>query len=160
MIDDVSDYRIEAIPADVLESVRAAGKDEAGNPLRVIENQPGDRSPLRCCLRSAQDNERIMLIAYTPPGLAGPYAERGPVFVHAEACDGFSGSAYPLDMTGSAQVVRGYDHDGNMAESTVVATAAEAERELAALVGQPHIRVVHVRNAAAGCFNFAAWPVK
>jgi hypothetical protein len=61
-------------------------------------------------------------------------------------------------MATGPQVVRGYDHDGNMAESTVVPAGEDTGRELAALAERPHIRVIHVRNAAPGCFNFAAWP--
>jgi hypothetical protein len=151
-------YRIEAIPAAELERIRAEGNDEAGNENRPFTEQEGG-SPLRCCLRKSQPGERIMLIAYTPPGPAGPYAERGPVFVHANACDGYTADrGYPLAMTRSAQIVRGYDHNGNMAEATVETNATDAERQLTKLAAQPHIRTVHIRNAAAGCFNFVAWP--
>jgi len=45
----------------------------------------------------------VTLIAYTPPGTAGAYAERGPVFVHAERCDGYpTPNQYP---PGLAQLV-------------------------------------------------------
>src|SRR5712692_9535116 len=75
----------QAIPGDELDAVRAAGRDEAGNPLKVQVHQDGG-APLRCCLREAPAGERLLLIAYTPPGTAGAYAERGPVFIHAERC--------------------------------------------------------------------------
>jgi hypothetical protein len=38
----------EAIPAGVLDVIRAAGRDEAGNPLEVVQSAG---SPVRCCLR-------------------------------------------------------------------------------------------------------------
>ena len=87
--------RYEPIPAAYLDQVRAAGHDEAGNPLAVQVVGPSG-NPLRCCLRDSRPGERVVLIAYTPPGGAGPYAERGPVFVHAEPCDGYDDvGAYP-----------------------------------------------------------------
>ena len=62
--------------------------DEAGNRLTVQADADGG-SPLRCCLRETVPGERVLLIAYTPPGTRGAYAERGPVFIHAEPCDGY-----------------------------------------------------------------------
>jgi hypothetical protein len=76
----------EAIPAGVLAQIRAAGVDEAGNRVAVQVDDHGG-SPLRCCLRETVPGERVLLIAYAPPGTKGAYAERGPVFVHPEACE-------------------------------------------------------------------------
>ena len=78
----------EAIPAEELDAIRAAGRDEAGNPLEVRVHEEGG-APLRCCLREARPGERLLLIAYMPPGTAGAYAERGPVFIHADRCEGY-----------------------------------------------------------------------
>ena len=77
-----------AIPAEELDAIRMAGRDEAGNVLEIQVPAEGG-APLRCCLREARAGERLLLIAYTPPGTAGAYAERGPVFIHAEHCDGY-----------------------------------------------------------------------
>ncbi|HEX4726071.1 MAG TPA: DUF1203 domain-containing protein [Pseudonocardiaceae bacterium] len=151
-------FRVEAIPATTLDRIRATGRDEAGNaPLARIDEDGG--SPLRCCLRDAEPGERMLLIAYTPPGVAGPYAERGPVFVHAEPCAGYPAAhSYPMALGHRTQIVRGYDHDGNMATATIVADGDAAERELNTILSRPEIRVAHVRNVAAGCYNFAVWP--
>ena len=61
--------------------------DEAGNQLTVQVDTEGG-SPLRCCLQESDPGERMLLIAYTPPGTRGAYSERGPVFIHAEPCAG------------------------------------------------------------------------
>src|SRR5438445_8999790 len=55
-----------AIPPGELDAIRAAGRDEAGNPLDVQVHRDGG-APLRCCLREARAGERLLLIAYTPP---------------------------------------------------------------------------------------------
>jgi hypothetical protein len=151
-------FRIEAIPPTTLSRIRSAERDEAGNPLQVRVDDEGG-SPLRCCLRDTLPGESIFLIAYTPPGVAGPYAERGPVFVHTSACPGYSDvHHYPAGLAHRRQIIRGYDHAGNMATATLVADGAEAEQELVAVLGRPDIEVAHVRNVAAGCYNFAVWP--
>jgi hypothetical protein len=83
-----SNFRVEPIPADVLDQIRSTGRDEAGNVTSVRVDTDGG-SPLRCCLRDTEPGERMILFAYTPPGVTGPYAERGPVFAHAEPCPGY-----------------------------------------------------------------------
>jgi hypothetical protein len=54
--------------------------------------------------------------------------------------------------------VRGYGHNGDRLTATIVDSGAAAERELTEVLARKDIRVAHVRNVAAGCFNFAAWP--
>jgi len=128
-------------------------------PRARVDDEGG--SPLRCCLRDTTPGERMLLIAYTPPGVTGPYAERGPVFVHAAPCPGYPDvDRYPAALGHRRQIVRGYDRAGNMATATLVADGTEAEQELVAVLGRPDIQVAHVRNVAAGCYNFAVWPLR
>jgi Protein of unknown function (DUF1203) len=144
----------EAIPAAELDRIRAAGRDEAGNPLAVLTDTDG--SPLRCCLRRARPGERILLIAYTPPGTAGAYAERGPVFVHADPCQGYlTPHQYPPELSRWQQVVRAYDRDGRIADGTLAADGAEAHAIIERWLGRPQVQRVHVRNVGYGCYNFA-----
>ena len=42
-----------AIAPEELDAIRAAGRDEAGNPLDVQVHRDGG-APLRCCLREAR----------------------------------------------------------------------------------------------------------
>jgi hypothetical protein len=106
----------EPIPAAELDTIRAAGRDEAGNRL-TPQADPEGGNPLRCCLRETRPGERVLLIAYTPPGSAGAYAERGPVFVHAGPCGGYvTPDRYPPGLSHRQQVVRAYDHDGRIAD--------------------------------------------
>ena len=60
----------EAIPQARLREIKAAGVDEAGNQL-TVQVDAGGGSPLRCCLRESDPGERMLLIAYTPPGTRG-----------------------------------------------------------------------------------------
>jgi hypothetical protein len=155
-----STFRVAAIANSALDQIRTTGRDEAGNEPRVRVDAEGG-SPLRCCLRDAHPGERMLLIAHTPPGVTGPYSERGPVFVHAEPCAGYADTnTYPTGLAHRRQIVRGYDHNGNMATATIVEDGRAAEQELVELFTRQDIRVAHVRNVAAGCYNFAVWPTR
>jgi hypothetical protein len=145
----------EAIPAAELAAIRAAGRDEAGNALTVEVDAEGG-SPLRCCLRTTRPGEKVLLVAYTPPGGSGGYAERGPVFIHAEPCDGYrTPHDYPPDLYGRAQTVRAYNERGRIEDGIYVQTGEEADRAIADLLARPGVTLVQVRNVGFGCYNFA-----
>jgi len=150
----------EAIPAAELAEIRAAGRDEAGNSLTVQADNGG--SPVRCCLRETRPGERVMLIAYTPPGTAGAYAERGPVFVHADPCEGYpTPRRYPPGLRHRMQVVRAYDRQGRIADGVLAADGLQAEAVIAEMLARPDAGLVHLRNVGYGCCNFAVrggWP--
>jgi hypothetical protein len=146
-------FEIGAIPPATLDEIRQAGRDVAGNRLDPFAAEGGE--PLRCCLRMPQPGEQIALIAYQPPGGFGPYQEIGPVFVHAAPCDGYARDAgWPPDFRSRQQVLRGYDHDGRIADAMLVNGSA-AERGIAALLGDPRIVMVQSRNVMYGCYMFA-----
>ena len=144
----------EAIPAAELAEIRAAGRDEAGNSLTVQADNGG--SPVRCCLRETRPGERVMLIACTPPGTAGAYAERGPVFVHADPCEGYpTPRRYPPGLRHRMQVVRAYDRQGRIADGVLAADGLQAEAVIAEMLARPDAGLVHLRNVGYGCYNFA-----
>jgi Protein of unknown function (DUF1203) len=146
------------IPAGELGKIRAAGVDEAGNKL-MPQADPEGGDPLRCCLRETRPGEQVLLIAYTPPGTAGAYAERGPVFIHADPCEGYTTpDRYPPGLIHRQQVVRAYDQDGQIADGIL---AGDGERALAViqqLLARPDVALVHLRNVGYGCYNFTVRP--
>ena len=98
----------------------------------------------------------MLLIAYTPPGTAGAYAERGPVFIHAERCDGYlTPDTYPPELSNRQQVVRAYDQQGRIATGVLVADGTHAEKVIGELLDRPDVELVHLRNVGYGCYNFA-----
>lgn len=144
----------EPIPPATLQKIRAAGVDEAGNQLTVWTD-PGGGNPLRCCLRETVPGEQVLLIAYTPPGTRGPYAERGPVFIHAEPCDGYqTPGQYPPGLRHRQQVVRAYNHDGQIADGILVDDGDHAMTVIREMLDRPDVALVHLRNVGYGCYNF------
>ena len=144
----------EPIPPATLEQIRAARADEAGNELTAQVASGG--SPLRCCLRETIPGERVLLIAYTPPGTRGAYAERGPVFIHADPCDGYrTPGQYPPGLSHRQQVVRAYDPEGRIADGILAEDGEHAMTVIRDLLARPDVALVHLRNVGYGCYNFA-----
>jgi hypothetical protein len=145
----------EPIPSALLQEIRAAGIDEAGNQLTVQTDADGG-APLRCCLRESVAGERLLLIAYTPPGTRGAYAERGPVFIHAEPCGGYrTPGRYPPELSHRQQVVRVYGRDGQIIGGILVSDGEHAMTVIREQLARPDATVVHLRNVGYGCYNFA-----
>lgn len=150
-----SELVFEAIPARELEKIRTTGVDAAGNTLSAEVDRNGG-NPLRCCLRETRPGERVLLIAYAPPGGRGAYAEVGPVFVHAEPCDGYlTEDQYPPELAHRQQVVRAYNQRGRIKDGVLVSGSEEALTAIRSFLSDPAATVVQVRNVGFGCYNFA-----
>jgi hypothetical protein len=144
----------DPIPPAELDRIRTAGVDEAGNRLTVRADAAGG-APLRCCLRESTPGERLLLISYTPPGTRGAYAERGPVFIHAEPCAGYrTPGRYPPGLSHRQQVVRAYNAAGEIADGVLVRDGEHALTVVGELMAQPSIAFVQLRNVGYGCYNF------
>ena|SRR5690242_12962287 len=147
-------FVISPIPAARLEAMRHTGTDDAGAHFEPIVADE-DGAPLRCCLRDARAGERLALIAYIPAGADGVCREIGPVFIHADACEGYTEpNAYPAGFRHRQQVFRAYDKAGRIADALLV-EGAEAEAGITRLLARPEVATVHSRNVLYGCYMFA-----
>jgi len=151
-----AEFLISALPADVLERIRACGRDEFGNVVAPVADESGG-SPLRCCLRESSPGEQIMLIAYRPFPWVGPFAETGPVYVHAEGCKGYADpSRYPQAFAHRRQLLRAYDRKHRICEGIQAKDGRQAEKILRWLLSLDEVDFVHSRNVEWGCYMFSA----
>jgi hypothetical protein len=148
------DFVVSPIAPAWLSTARRSGTDDAGRCYDTF-TADADGAPLRCCLRDATAGERLALVAYRPCGTAGAYREIGPVFIHADPCDGYREPGdYPAGFRARPQVLRGYDKRGRIADAILVEGSA-AETGIEELLGRPEVTVVHSRNVLHGCYMFA-----
>jgi hypothetical protein len=155
-------FRVDAIPPATLAEIRRAARDRFGNELTPIVDADGG-SPLRCCLRRSTPGEQLYLIAHRPFSRPGPYAEAGPVFVHAGPCPGYrENDAYPAGYRDwPTMVFRPYRHDAELNCDAIAYDAiqmgdgATAETLIDAIFSDPTINFIHTRNVYAGCFMFS-----
>ena len=149
----ITTFEVRALPQHRLDAIRRAGVDEFGNEVEVTTvSEPG--APLRCCLREAPTGERVALIAWCPFEQPGPYAEVGPVFIHADRCDGYTdGRSYPEGYRHREQIFRSYGPDGRIVDAEIV-SGALAEPAIGRLLARPEVAFIHSRNVTYGCHMF------
>jgi len=140
-----------------LDAARREGCDALGNEV-VAHAATGSGEPLRCCLRLAREREPIALISFAPFEHASPWTEVGPVYVHAERCDGYDGAAgLPEELRTGPRVLRTYrdDHTMNYEHNTLVGDGQDLEPVLEELLSLPDVATVHVRTVLPQCFLYA-----
>ncbi len=145
--------RFVPIPTDTVRAYQAGGVDSYGLlPERQVSD--GGGNPCRHCLRMIPEGAGMLVLAHRPFGALQPYAETGPIFLCAEACEAGGGADVPEILASSDYIVRGYGGDERIVYGTggVVPTArlpARAEEVL----GMPGVDFVHVRSARNNCFQ-------
>ena len=146
--------RYRGIDEDIARGVRDTLRDAHGNALHVWISD-GDGNPCRSCLRLTPAGTRLILFAHRPFTTGGPYAETGPVFVHAEPCTPYTRqSAFPDDFRRRSLTVRAYDAGGAIVEGYVV-DGHLAESALQQLFADDRVAFAHVRSPGWGCWDFA-----
>src|SRR5262245_46547634 len=77
--------RYVALPTHSVRALQAGGADAYGmTPERRVPD--GDGVPCRHCLRNVEAGAEYLILAYRPFPQLQPYAETGPIFIHAESC--------------------------------------------------------------------------
>ncbi|AOP45834.1 DUF1203 domain-containing protein [Streptomyces lydicus] len=160
------------IPPAALKEIR--GTDDAGRPVEPYrareDGEPVDcvGSPLRCCLRAIEPGELVALVSYAPlrrwaaltGAKPGAYDEQGPVFIHAEECDGPAGQdgEYPFARPGALRTLRRYNAEGQIVGGRLFEIPEDAgagfDAALDEAFADPQVVLVHVRAVEYGCFQF------
>ncbi|MEU1483548.1 DUF1203 domain-containing protein [Streptomyces sp. NPDC005752] len=162
-------YEARPIAPSALKELRTT--DDAGRPcVPHTAAEAGD--PLRCCLRGGRAGERVALVSYAPlrrwaaetGARPGAYDEQGPVFIHADECEGPAPgrTGYPFSRAGAWRTVRRYTADGEIAGGRLLEIPADEERgcdeAFAEAFADPEVALVHVRAVEYGCFLFEVRP--
>lgn len=156
-------FRVHPITPTVLNELRE--RDDAGRGPHVVTETQERGAPLRCCLHRARPGERIALLSYAPlrrwaretGAGVGAYDEVGPVFVHAEPCDGPDHAPWPEELRGDRRVLRAYSEGGRLLGGRLLDARERtrlSERTAEELLADPAVALVHVRAVEFGCFLF------
>lgn len=140
-----------------LRELRGSGVDHGGNPVEPFVDTEGGW-PLRCCLTDSVVGDELAIVAWSPLPWKGPYAEVGPIVIHAHACAGWVGSDVPPQLLSRRQLVRPYGTDRRIAyaRTAIVDGDGTLPAVLAGLLADDDIELVLVRNVLAGCYSFTA----
>lgn len=145
-------YCVRPIPTELAARIREALVDDFGNRLAVQD--PDAQAPCRHCLRLTRAGERLIAFAHRPFETTGPYAEVGPIFIHADGCERYADrDRFPEDFRQRVLTMRGYNAAGTI-ETAELSAAGEPEHSIERLFSNQRVRFIHVRNPAWGCFDF------
>jgi Protein of unknown function (DUF1203) len=110
--------------------------------------------PCRHCMQLIAKDQPILTLAHRPFPAPQPYAEVGPIWLHADDCGRGSGPQIPAFLNSERYIIRGYgDNDrivygtGQITATLSIPAAAEQLFENAA------IRYIHVRSASNNCYH-------
>jgi hypothetical protein len=147
--------RFIALPTAEVRRLQAGGLDANGQlPERRISD--GDGVPCRHCLTDVAAGEPYLVLSFRPFPSPQPYAECGPVFLHAEPCERYADEHSPPALFSRRRhlLVRGYDGNDRIVYGTGRQIAA-ANLSIAAaeLLRRAEVAYVHVRSAANNCYQ-------
>ena len=145
--------RFSPISTPIARAYQSGGLDANGQvPERQISD--GDGNPCRHCLNLIPKGAGMLVLAHRPFPAPQPYAEVGPIFLCADACEAGGGAAMPQILESPAYIVRGYGPDDRIVYGTGAVVATETlPEEAARRLADPRIAYVHVRSARNNCFQ-------
>src|SRR5215813_195843 len=99
--------RFVALATALVRTLQAGGRDANGQtPEHQIS--PGKGVPCRHCLEPVSAGEPYLILAHRPFPAPQPYAEQGPIFLHARACARHVESgALPRMLASPSYLIRG-----------------------------------------------------
>ncbi len=147
-----SGFRIIPLPRDVAEAARRRFREGASDHALVTADSP-DGYPCRHCLQWAKPGQQMILFPFASIPADRPYAESGPIFVHAEPCDSYANTnEYPVDFR-RQRVLRAYNRNDDMIDAMVIEND-QPEPAIAQLFQNPQTAFLQARSVTRGCYTF------
>jgi hypothetical protein len=144
-------YVVRGIPQEVADEVRRTRLAPGyGHPAHL--EIAGGTGPCRCCLRTfVPGQDRRLLFTYRPPGTHGSLMAPGPVFIHAEHCDAFTGDGFPEALRALPLAFEARASGSRVTELSA-RNDLSAEAQMSVLFDEWFAQWLHVRHAEAGCY--------
>lgn len=149
----MTDIIFHPLPTSTVEALRAGGPDANGLPAeRAISDGTG--MPCRHCLNNIPKGAEMLTLAHRPFTALQPYAELGPIFLCADACEAFSGNTLPpILRTSAGYLLKGYTADQRIHYGTgKIVAPADIQAYAGSLLDRSEIAFVDVRSASNNCF--------
>ncbi|OYU19661.1 MAG: hypothetical protein CFE34_04195 [Rhodobacteraceae bacterium PARR1] len=145
--------RFVPIPTPIVRQYQAGGLDDYGLlPERAVSD--GDGNPCRHCLAMIPAGAGMLILAHRPFPALQPYAETGPIFLCAEACEAGGGDDVPEILASPDYILRGYGADDRIVYGTgAVVPTGQLVAEATARFADPRVVYAHVRSARNNCFQ-------
>jgi len=130
------------------------GAPDANGQRALSRTAEGVANPCRHCLDLIAEGDDKLVLSYRPFDTVQPYAETGPIFLHARACARYESDRLPawFDFLDPA-IVRGYDgEDWIRYDTGQVVAGPEIDSACRRILADPSVAYVHVRSRF-NCFQ-------
>lgn len=149
------------IPTDTVRNLQNGQKDANGHlPERHIADETG--LPCRHCLKEVSMGDEYLILSYKPFESTQPFAERGPIFLHAKACNTYEDTENLPAMYSpdSSTLMRGYDRHERIVYGTgEVVKNTEIETTAKKILNTDRVKFIHARSATNNCFQYRIDPI-
>ena len=147
-------YRVIALAQEVADAVRATRLSPFSSHPTHVEIARG-HGPCRLCLRAFTVGEdRRILFTLDPFAGLEPLPLPGPVFIHEATCLRHAEDAgFPEDIRTRPLTIQGYGAGRRLAAEEYVQDG-DVDAVIDRLFGRPDVLYLHVRDTAAGCYDF------
>ncbi len=145
-------FRIVPLAAGLADQARRARVDAFGHAL--AERRDAERHQCRSCLRLTEPFEAYLALLHRPFERPQAFAESGPVYLHARACEPYAQAGeWPAEFPREQVVLRAYGADDEIADARFVGRRP-VEQVVAELLAEPRTAYLHARNSTYGCYMF------
>lgn len=145
--------KVHGIPSAQTLQRQTGGLDANGQaPLRRPAQGLGN--PCRHCLQLIAEGEEKLVLAYRPFAEVQPYAEVGPIFLHAQTCTHYVSDQLPAWFAYlEPAIVRGYGEDHWIKyETAAVVPGKDLTAQCQKILSNPDVAYVHIRSKF-NCFQ-------
>ena len=144
-----------AMPTKDARAYQAGAADAYGLPpeRRVSD---GGGVPCRHCLRDVAAGEDYLILAYRPFPALQPYAETGPIFLHAGPCERADDAHETPAMLArrGTHLIKGYSPDDRIVYGTgKIVPSTELTAEAEHILRRDDVAYVHVRSSVNNCYT-------
>lgn len=147
--------RFIALPTTIVEALQSGQPDANGQPPECHISD-GDGVPCRHCLAQVAKDEPYLILNYRPFPAPQPYAESGPIFLHANSCTRYAEtSAVPsMLLAWDRLLIRGYNSENRIVYGTgEVVNTADMAAAAETMFERAEVAYIHVRSATNNCYQ-------
>ena len=145
--------RFTGLPTATVRALPRGGPDSNGQPPERATSD-GDGNPCRHCLAMIEKGAPMLILGHRPFETVHPYAEVGPIFLHARECEAYDGEATPEIVVSPTYILRGYGPDERIVYGTGgVVAKADLPARAKTLLADKRVKFVDMRSARNNCWQ-------
>jgi hypothetical protein len=146
------DYKVVPMPSSLVEEARETRMSPQYKNLPAFSSVATGYGPCRSCLKTfIEGQEERLYIAYNPFEGLSDLPLPGHIFIHTEHCEEFNGEGFPTELLELPLLLEGFG-DESLMLNREEADKNGLDSQIEAMLADPSIKFLNIRNAEAGCF--------